>query len=46
MDKLLPLWDKLQPLRKRTSTRDANTTSEERGIANGGKSTKSFTSLI
>ena len=37
--------DKLQPLRKITSTRDASTTPEERGIVNEGKSTKSFSSL-
>ena len=37
--------DKLQPLRIMTSIRDASTTPEEWGIANEGKSTKSFTSL-
>ena len=37
--------DKLQSLRKMTSPRDACTTPEEWGIANEGKSTKSFTSL-
>ena len=37
--------DKLLPWRKMTSTRDASTTSEEKGIANEGYSTKSFTSL-
>ena len=37
--------DKLQPLRKMTTTRDASKTPEEWEIANQGKSTKSFTSL-
>ena len=37
--------DKLQPWGKMTSARDANRTPEERGIANKGMSTKSFTSL-
>ena len=37
--------DKLLLLRKLTSTTDASTTPEEWGIANKGKSTKSFTSL-
>ena len=37
--------NKLQLLRKLTSTTDASITPEERKIANEGKSTKSFTSL-
>ena len=37
--------NKLQLLRKLTSTTDASITPEEWGIANEGKSTKSFTSL-
>ena len=37
--------DKLLLLRKLTSTTDLSTIPEERGIANKGKSTNSFTSL-
>ena len=37
--------DKLRLLRKLKSTTDASTTPEEWGIANRGKSTKSFASL-
>ena len=37
--------DNLQSWRRLTSTRDASTTPEERGIANEGYFTKSFTSL-